>query len=223
MATGAKPAFAGTMRSYTPFFRRLPELAAAYADSAPGFSAVYSAVHALDPRLAAVLQDLHDFSQMANAMPQTGETIHPKYLNDLMTSTQYRLLEMDVGAGGGSAELMRLSLLAYLATLFLRVPKVKTPFAFLGERLRWALMSAEPATEMEHRLYGWCLVVGAMSVLPESAEAWVQSRLPAAVVPALGKTWPEVQRGLRQVAWIDETHGEAGAGVVSWFLSVHAA
>lgn len=212
MATGGKPAFSGTMLSFTPFFRRSPELAAARAESAPGFNGILSVVRSLDPRLGVVLKDLHDFSQLANAMFDTGETMHPAHLHGLLTSAQYRLLEMEFEGDGGFAELMRLALLAYLSTLFLRVPGIRMSFHFLGRRLKSALISIEPATGQERRLYGWCWVVGAISVLSDPEGEWLQERL-SAMVSWFGTMWEEVQRGLRQVAWIDATHGEAGAGV----------
>jgi hypothetical protein len=214
MATGGKPAFSGTMLSFTPFFRRSPELAAARAETAPGFSGIFSVVKSLDPRLSVVLKDLHDFSQLANAMFDTGETMHPEHLHGLLTSAQYRLLEMELGEDGGFAELMRLALLAYLSTLFLRVPGIRMSFHFLGRRLKSALMGIEPVTGLERRLYGWCLVVGAISVLPDPEGEWSHERL-LAMVSWFGITWEEVQRGLRQVAWIDATHGEAGAEVLA--------
>lgn len=216
--TGEKPIFAPADISFAASFAAASELSTVRPEPAPGFELVLSTVERLDLRLGNILQDLHGLSQLANALSGTGQTMRARSLQQLLTSLQYRLLGFECGEDVGLAELVRLSLLAYLSTLFLSVPGLRLPFGFLGRRMEAALKAFTPVSKTEHHLYAWCLVVGAISMLRDPREDWIRQRLAALVVPCLGSTRAEAQGRLREVAWIDVTHGTTGFEVVSEYF-----
>lgn len=79
----------------------------------------------LDRRLYYISRDVQDLSQLVNFLFQSHQRLQPRIVQDLLTSLQYRLLLLDFGIDDRFAELLRLSMLAYMTVVFFCLSQVK--------------------------------------------------------------------------------------------------
>jgi hypothetical protein len=80
-----------------------------------------SAMHLLvsdspEPRVFNIWSDLHEFSRAVNIAAQTGRKLDPDILMEVMTSVQYRLLNLGYN-NDDNHELLRVVMLAYSTTI----------------------------------------------------------------------------------------------------------
>ncbi|GKT49709.1 uncharacterized protein ColSpa_09890 [Colletotrichum spaethianum] len=215
LCTGEKPHYYRDTISWETAF------ASILGDSPAGFERdrepcqIRRLLNSTDRRVGNIFQDLHDFSQLANFLVQTGHKIDPNMFQDLMTSIQYRLLYLEPTTQDKVTEMLRLGMTSYITTLFLKVQGTKIPLSFLTGQLRSACQNIEvsefPSTTARH-IFAWTLVVGAISVLEEYDDVWLLPKL-ASLRESLGPTWPEAKAKLEQVMWMEFIHSPGGVKV----------
>ncbi|KAI8716461.1 hypothetical protein NCS52_00940000 [Fusarium sp. LHS14.1] len=171
----------------------------------------------VDRRLYYIFQDVQDFSQLVNFLFQSHQRIQPGVFQDLLTSLQYRILLLDFGIDNRFAELLRLSMLAYLTVVFFRLPQVKLQYPFLGSQLRTSCQTFEPANEQERKVFAWAMFVGFMSALDLEDED-LTMMLAEMMVPCLGSSWVEAKASLKEVLWIDGIYDGPGQEVYEKFV-----
>jgi hypothetical protein len=175
-------------------------------------------VRTLERRLYAILKDVQDLSQLLNDSHDSGHKIREMSLEDLITYIQSRLRMLEFEDNDIFPELLRLSLLAFLTTIFWGFPGVKFEYPRLANQLRQACMSFTPSTPGESYLFAWALMVGATSVFRGPDQTWLLQRLRPLIRDSLGRTWFEVKNNLRQVMWIDSIHDGPGIEVFNQCL-----
>ncbi|KAH7161949.1 hypothetical protein B0J13DRAFT_591364 [Dactylonectria estremocensis] len=213
ICTGAKPAFHQDAASFESAFESSPELARLKLSDASCFSRSRSVVRALERRLYGVFKDVQDLSQLINDAHNSTQKIREMPLEDLMTSMQSRLLMLEFNDGNILPELLRLSLLAFLTTVFWSFPGVKFEYPHLANQLRQACLAFKPTTAGESYLFAWALMVGAASLFHHPHQTWLPRKLRPLIRDNLGGTWFEVQNNLRRVMWIDSIHDGPGIEV----------
>jgi hypothetical protein len=175
-------------------------------------------VQALGRRLYGIFKDVQGLSQLINDSHNSGQKIQEMSLEELMTSIQSRLLLLEFNDNNVLPELLRLSLLAFLTTVFWSFPGVKFEYPYLANQLRQACLAFTPTTAGESYLFAWALMVGATSVFHDPDQTWLPQRLRPLIRDNLGRTWFEVQNNLRRVMWIDSIHGGPGIEVFNQCL-----
>ncbi|KAL6405507.1 hypothetical protein AUP68_11264 [Ilyonectria robusta] len=213
ICTGAKPAFHQDPASFESAFDSSPELIRLKPSDASCFSRSRSVVRALERRLYGIFKDVQDLSQLINDSHNSGQKIQEMSLEELMTSIQSRLLMLEFNDSNILPKLLRLSLLAFLTTVFWSFPGVKFEYPHLASQLRQACLAFTPTTAGESYLFAWALMVGATSVFHDSDQTWLPRRLRPLIRDNLGRTWFEVQNNLRRVMWIDSIHDGPGIEV----------
>ncbi|KAH7230166.1 uncharacterized protein BKA55DRAFT_626160 [Fusarium redolens] len=213
ICTGANPVFHQDNTSFESAFDSSPELTRLKPSDASCFSRSRCVVQALGRRLYSIFKDVQGLSQLINDSHNSGQKIREMSLEELMTSIQSRLLLLEFNDNNVLPELLRLSLLAFLTTVFWSFPGVKFEYPHLANQLRQACLAFTPTTAGESYLFAWALMVGATSVFHDPDQTWLPQRLRPLIRDNLGRTWFEVQNNLRRVMWIDSIHGGPGIEV----------
>ncbi|KAH7190991.1 hypothetical protein BKA60DRAFT_663611 [Fusarium oxysporum] len=218
ICTGANPAFHQDAASFESAFDRSPELTLLKPADASYFSRSRSLVQALGRRFYGIFKDVQNLSQLINDSHNSGQKIREMSLEELMTSIQSRLFMLEFNDNDILPELLRLSLLAFLTTVFWSFPGVKLEYPHLANQLRQACLAFTPTTVGESYLFAWTLMVGATSVFHDNDQTWLPQRLHPLIRDSLGRTWFEVQNNLRRVMWIDSIHDGPGIEVFNQYL-----
>ncbi|CEI70920.1 unnamed protein product [Fusarium venenatum] len=213
ICTGANLAFHQDIASFDSAFDSSSELAQLRPSDASCFYRSRSLVRTLERRLYASLKDVQDLSQLLNDSHDSGHKIREMSLEDLITYIQSRLLMLEFEDNDIFPELLQLSLLAFLTTIFWGFPGVKFEYPRLANQLRQACMAFTPSTPGESYFFAWALMMGATSVFRGPGQTWLLQRLRPLIRDSLGRTWFEVKNNLRQVMWIDSIHDGPGIEV----------
>lgn len=190
-----------------------------------------------DPRLRNTLADLQEFARAANLAFQTGRKIPADVFRETLVSVQYRLLALrdeerprqllQSESGGPSdldvedEELLRLGMLAFSTTVFLRIEGMPMRYGDLAGRVRGVVTSmaeeevvseGESESESERgRLVVWFLFVAGVSVLRDVEDQEMLAVVLKRVLGGLGSSgWEEVRDVLKGVMWIDWVHSAGG-------------
>ncbi|KAH7472008.1 hypothetical protein FOMA001_g13012 [Fusarium oxysporum f. sp. matthiolae] len=218
ICTGANPVFHQDTTSFVSAFDSSSELTRLKPSGASSFSRSRCVVQALGRRLYGIFKDVQGLSQLINDSHNSGQKIQEMSLEELMTSIQSRLLLLEFNDNNVLPELLRLSLLAFLTTVFWSFPGVKFEYPYLANQLRQACLAFTPTTAGESYLFAWALMVGATSVFHDPDQTWLPQRLRPLIRDNLGRTWFEVQNNLRRVMWIDSIHDGPGIEVFNQCL-----
>ncbi|KAJ4123204.1 hypothetical protein NW768_009733 [Fusarium equiseti] len=122
------------------------------------FSGSRSVVRTLKKRLYAIFKDVQDLSQLLNDSHDSGHRIREISLEDLITFIQSRLLMLEFEDNDIFSELLRLSLVAFLTTIFWGFPGVKFEYPHLANQLRQACMAFTPSTPGESYIFAWAMM-----------------------------------------------------------------
>lgn len=174
----------------------------------------------LDRGLHSCFEDVQVLSQLINSSHASGEKLSDMVLEGFLTSIQSRLLLLDFHGHHCNplAELLRLSLHAYLTTVFWNFPGLKTQYPHLAAQFREVCLMFSPATAGESFLFGWALMVGAVSLFHGQDQDWLTEILYPLIDTTLGTMWLEVKVSLGQVMWIGSLHDDPGVEVFSRYL-----
>lgn len=175
-------------------------------------------VQAFGRRLYNIWKDVQDLSQLINDSHNSGQKVPELSLEELMTSIQSRLLMLKFNDDNMFAELLRMSLLAFLTTVFWSFPGVKFKYPHLANQLRQVFLAFTPTTTGESYLFAWALMVGATSLFHDPDQTWLLQKLRPLIRDNLGRTWFDVQSNLRRIMWIDSIHDIPGKEVFNQFV-----
>lgn len=223
MCTGSEPVFPNEAPTHLSAFDHLPRLTRLKPSPTPSFSRSQAFVRSLDRRLYIIFKDVQGLSQLLNNSFQTGYKIQQIALEELLTSVQSRLLELAFHDNANNiSELLRLSFVAYLTTVFWNFPGLKFDYPHLAKHLRRACLAFSPTTVAEKRHYAWALMVGAISLYHGYDQVWLRQRLYPLIPDYLGSTWLEARESLSQIMWIGSIHDCSAIGVFGLSLESDA-
>ncbi|KAJ3462174.1 hypothetical protein MRS44_010727 [Fusarium solani] len=163
----------------------------------------------LDPRLLAVWADLNCYSKIANRA-QSGLEVKPDLFLSLSTSVPNRLLHLEYDSAS-LAELMRLSMLAYIKGLLFQIPGIGRNMRCLSDRLSLSLQAQQypPPQEHAHFVF-WALFISGLSIFESFDQEWHRIALiKTASILDVGD-WTQAKEFLENVLWVDRIY-EAGA------------
>ncbi|KAF4977655.1 hypothetical protein FZEAL_5845 [Fusarium zealandicum] len=160
-----------------------------------------------DYRLLNVFKDLRDFSGLANQLMTGREKLRPEHFQEMMLSIQYRLLLLDYTIDANPLhEAIRLGLLAFEATLFIKLPGCKFKSAQFAEQIRDAIEAVPVDGETVANIKLWLLLIGSIMVF-EGSESWLVQSIQSLVGR---QTWAEVRKRVKQIVWVDSVHDIPG-------------
>ncbi|OHX00289.1 hypothetical protein CSPAE12_01065 [Colletotrichum incanum] len=224
ICTGAEPAFCEETPSYASAFDHLPELLRLKPLDASYFSRSRTLVRALDRRLYNIFKDVQGLSQLLNNSFDSSYKIQEMALEELLTSIQSRLLRLKFEDHGNNiAELLRLSLVAYLTTVFWCFPGLKFDYPHLAMQFRQVCLAFSPTTVKERYHFAWALTVGTISLFHGHHRDWLLEILHPLIRDHLGTTWVEVRRNLGHIMWIGSIHDCLALEVFTHFLGENRA
>lgn len=211
MSTGCKPLFFSTGISWKSYLGP--------SNHVPHHTDLHDIITTPDPRLVNIWVDMKEFCKAANIAFITGHKLDPELFQEVMTSIQYRLLHLgyDHAAGRDDAlhEALRLSMLAFASTVFLKIQGLVLHFDILGARLKAAILALErPKDKAGREMMLWILVMTGISTFHGVDDDWLTDYF-------AGKDplpWKEARDVLKGRLWIDCLHdnpGEAAYYLVS--------
>jgi hypothetical protein len=167
---------------------------------------VWSVKGLVDPRLLVVFRDLQYFAGLMNAAAGSNRRLRLRdtEFQNIICSTQYRLLRLQGTLDNIISECLRLAMLAFLTTTF-QVPGMKFRHPYLARRFRECCRAVEAATPQLRDLMLWLLTIGAISVYDVVDEPWLHERWKIDVPDV---EWPEARRRMKEIMWIDIIHDE---------------
>ncbi|KXH26064.1 hypothetical protein CNYM01_02383 [Colletotrichum nymphaeae SA-01] len=124
------------------------------------FSRSRDLIYGLDRQLYICVKNVQILSQMINTSHETGEKLADMTLEKFLTSIQSQLLVLDFydDARNPLVEVLRLSLHAYLTTVFWSFPGLKTEYPRLAVQFQEACLAFSPITAEETFLFAWALM-----------------------------------------------------------------
>ncbi|KAK2735147.1 hypothetical protein CKAH01_07931 [Colletotrichum kahawae] len=151
MCTGSKPAYSRSMASSKCENYSLTDLIQAKSLDTSCFSRSRHLTRGLDRGLHSCFEDVQVLSQLINSSHASGEKLSDMVLEGFLTSIQSRLLLLDFHGHHCNplAELLRLSLHAYLTTVFWNFPGLKTQYPHLAAQFGEVCLMFSPATAGE--------------------------------------------------------------------------
>jgi hypothetical protein len=160
---------------------------------------------AIDDQLAGVWKVLSNFSSVVNSVTKTGLLFSERILFDTMASTMYRLTAMSF-ASASLNEVVRIGLLAFCATVFLRWRSVGMTYAHLAQMLRSSLLLLSKSAVIAPRLRLWLLLIGRATLLDEADDSWLQPAIYSDINLCNINRWEHMQDLLKSFIWIDLVH-----------------
>ncbi|KAK4158673.1 hypothetical protein QBC43DRAFT_248993 [Cladorrhinum sp. PSN259] len=184
-----------------------------------GMMAVNKVPKGVNGELVGIWKVLRDFTAVVNYATGARKLISMRMYGDSMSSTMYRLLDMEWEFGRDETsspldEVVRLGLLAYSAHVFLqwkRMTHCKAgPYRHLAGQLRKALQGMRKDVQPELRL--WLIMVAAVGALDVSGQdqVWLGEALRNSMRLCGLKEWGEVRTVLEEVMWIGLVYDEPG-------------
>lgn len=156
-----------------------------------------------------MLQDFQHLALTVNHEVQKNSRYEAADLQRYLSSLQSRLMHLQ-GVGSVSndqtQELVRLSLLAFLATTF-KVPGRRVPYTWIAHEMQIIYAAAiNGPVQIDRDLHIWILVIAAISVVPRD-RTWLRQ----AWNSVLGNIeWQQVKRRLMGVVWFECIHDIPG-------------
>ncbi|KAK6215244.1 hypothetical protein QIS74_08263 [Colletotrichum tabaci] len=217
--TGAEPVFLEGTPSYESAFDHLPELHQLKPLDVTCFSRSRALVRTLDRRLYNVFKDVQGLSHLLNESYSSGHKIPEMALEGLLTSVQARLHSLKFDNNGENmAELLRLSLIAYLTTVFWSLPGLKFDYPHLAAQFRQVCLGFSPTAAGEGECFAWALTVGAISLFNGRDRDWLLQILHPLIRDHLGTTWAEVRKTLGHIMWVGSIHDDLASEVFRTYL-----
>ncbi|UQC73507.1 uncharacterized protein CLUP02_00152 [Colletotrichum lupini] len=185
------------------------------------FSRSRDLIYGLDRQLYICVKNVQILTQMINTSHKTGEKLADMTLEKFLTSIQSHLLVLDFydDARDSLVEVLRLSLHAYLTTVFWSFPGLKTEYPLLAVQFQEACLAFSPTTAEETFLFAWALMVGAISLFQNRDQEWLSEILYPLIQTSLGTLWLEAKASLRQVMWIESLHDSGGTEVFRRYIT----
>lgn len=178
------------------------------------FAVKYPELHMVYPRpdsiLSGVWADLRDFSNAANTATTTGIKISPSLFTNISTSVPHRLLSLNYDETS-IHELLRLSMLAYVKSVLIRMKGSGRNMTSLAEKLQAALLSqlSSPAPGQLPLVF-WTCFMAALSIFDDCEPNWLRMGLQRTMSSLDIRTWMEARDVLKNYLWTDMLHDAEG-------------
>ncbi|KAE8369789.1 hypothetical protein BDV27DRAFT_120206 [Aspergillus caelatus] len=165
-----------------------------------------------DPRLLNVWADIREFSRLANKATTTGVKLAATSFLQLSRSAPYRLLSLQ--CVHPLHELLRLSMLAFLKPLLIKIPGVGRKMTYLAEKLKASFLEQTfPPLVEQASLVLWSLFITCLSIFEEQDQKWLRA-LVIQTMDTLGlRTWADTRAVLKSFLWVDLVLDQAGERV----------
>ncbi|MBE3050107.1 hypothetical protein IMZ48_47940 [Candidatus Bathyarchaeota archaeon] len=163
-----------------------------------------------DARLAGVWADLREFSMAADAAIESGSRIPLHSFINISESVPRRLLSLRYDPLSFH-ELLRLSMLAYVKTILIRIKGIGPRMTFLAEKLKGAIsfqLRSSGSAQLPFLL--WALFMAEISIFEGCEENWLRESLVRTMTSLGLQTWPAVRGTLGMFLWTDIFHGMEG-------------
>lgn len=166
-----------------------------------------------DRRILAVFDDLRELAAMVNRHIARESRLDGGVFQAAMSSIRYRLLFLleDEDVRGSTCECLCLGMLAFLTTMF-AIPGKRLPYPYLAVRVQdanWSQgLAMVPGGSCD--LYGWLLLMCAMTVVDvgDGNGEWLRELW--AVVSTPGTRWEAFERRMSSIAWLPNVHDAPG-------------
>ncbi|KAL2680422.1 hypothetical protein Neosp_008023 [[Neocosmospora] mangrovei] len=173
----------------------------------------------LDPRLLAVWADLKCYSKIANHA-QSGLKVKPDLFLTLSTSVPNRLLHLEYDSTS-LAELMRLSMLAYIKGLLFQIPGIGRNMRYLSDRLSLSLQTQQYPPPLDHaRFVFWALFVSGLSIFESVDQEWHRTALAKTASILNVGAWAQAKKVLESVLWVDRIYDSGAKAVFEGLFGV---
>lgn len=160
-----------------------------------------------DSRLQNVYIDLRSFSKMADTLISARQKLRPELFQEIMLSSQYRLLFLENSLENDLAqEAMRLGLLAYESTVFLQAPGLRLESVLFAQQLRDAVENFVVVSRETADLKLWLLFIGAIITF-DLRDPWL---IEAIRDLTFYQDWDAIRKRLKKIMWIDAVHDDLG-------------
>lgn len=201
--TGKPPRLFTDPVSWVPMFDRIPPT--------PNASAASSRMQCIvNPLLAIAFHDVQYFAELMNAATaDPSRRLRDTEFQTFVHLTQYRLLQLQDTLTEPLDELLRLALLAFLASITLHFPETKTggiQYPYLARRFRECYCRSAADLDFEN-LTLWLLTMIAMAVHGVN-DPWLRQCWRVEVSSDL--SWTRARLRLEEIMWIRAIHDRAG-------------
>lgn len=154
---------------------------------------------------------MSEFCSVINLAADSGELITTQIFLQSMTSIVYPLLGMQFQAGSID-EAIRLTLLAFLSSVFLPWRQLGLSYPHLSSQLKACLLQLDPQ-EASPAQFIWLLIVAAVSVLDFRDGPWLQPLLFVSINRCDIQSWSAMRKLLRSFLWINLVHDRPGRSI----------
>jgi hypothetical protein len=196
LSSGKKPFFQDAAQQWLPI---LP--------TTPNQSEGYHPPTQWDPRLRSTFLDFQALAATINRYMQSHTRYNAKCFQDVLSTLQSRLMHLKGALEDPTQELVRLSLLAFLATTF-KTPGQKIPYGWIAKQLSDIYAGANISSPtLTYTLRLWVLLIAAISVT-DVEQLWLQLAWQELL---LARGWERIKSELMNIMWIECIHDGPGA------------
>lgn len=158
-------------------------------------------IETLDPRLANVWKDLHEFSTLSNLAYQTDRKLEPNTFSEIMISILYRLVALTPESPVENA--IRLGMMVFTASVFFRWRDMKQRQAYLDGSFRDALGELRKASvQPPWAVLLWLLVLWEMNINGDGCDEFLEWTCEVLRDMEIS-SWDGIRGVLKTVVWID--------------------
>ncbi|KAL6884414.1 hypothetical protein GGI43DRAFT_419555 [Trichoderma evansii] len=164
----------------------------------------------ISDKLFTVLIDIRRFSQLVNAFISSQNKLKLSFFQEAMLSIQYRLLSLRYPLDTQFLdEAVRISLLAYQASIFLYIPGSSSRYDFLASQYHSIIHGLDDSTIEVANFKLWMLFIGVFVFYNTTK----QSLYPMISKLTTGSNWISVRDRLKNIMWIDVIHDRRGEAI----------
>lgn len=158
-------------------------------------------------KLFTVFIDMQRFSLLVNMFVSSQNKLKQELFQEAMISIQYRLLFLRYRLHTQFLdETVRISLLAYQASIFLYIPGSSSRYEFLESQYHSIIQEMDDSTTEAANFKLWMVFVGAF-IFHDAANQLLYSMIANLTI---GSSWTSVRTRLKDIMWIDVIHDERG-------------
>jgi hypothetical protein len=174
-----------------------------------GLLATHFAGCNIDRRLAGVAADLRRFSTSTNLAFATGRKIVGEVYQEILISTQYRLVNLKFEPQDVN-EILRLGLLAFSSSVFLQEGGLRRRFASLSTQFKRTLAAVDWTNPALKRIGLWLLVSGLVASVTREDDDALMPLLRERCHESGQPSWAGIRSILKSLMWIDALQDKSG-------------
>lgn len=173
----------------------------------------------LDDKLKHILEDLREFSLLAELAYQTTGTLDPSLVNEAMISIMYRILHLSF-INNTVEEVLRLGLLIYCTHIFLPGQAFVGRYQHLVDNLRDAFDDpGRPVDQIPVDIRLWLAVMAAILYPPALEDLVVAGVISSALEALRLRSWSDTRGVLKSVLWIGFMHDQPSGIIINTLIN----